>query len=99
MSAKHSNAPDFSQVMASDRHRLQQQFQRLPKDDQGKAAATWLARFEASSERVNERNRLIPKIISLRSKVDFPSTGVIHRLGYFLQLCGSDVANGGYTAN
>ena len=63
MSAKHSNAPDFSQVMASDRHRLQQQFQRLPKDDQGKAAAAWLERFNASSEKVAERARLIPKII------------------------------------
>ncbi|HCB44666.1 MAG TPA: ATP-dependent RNA helicase HrpA, partial [Pseudomonas sp.] len=63
MPAKHADAPDFSQVMASDRHRLQQQFRKLPADDQGKVAASWLERFNASSERVAERARLIPKII------------------------------------
>ncbi|WP_425056430.1 ATP-dependent RNA helicase HrpA [Pseudomonas abyssi] len=63
MSAKHASAPDFTQVMASDRHRLQQQFRKLPADDQGRAAASWLERFNASRERVAERARLIPRII------------------------------------
>ena len=63
MPAKHANAPDFTQVMASDRHRLQQQFRKLPADDQGKAAASWLERFNTSRERVAERARLIPRII------------------------------------